>query len=154
MRPSSLPAYRVSQLRPQHLNLREGERRSVRCPECGTWRMIRRGMVWPHQVDDDLGLGSLRCSGSARRVVMDLTVQQWEQRLAEGTAAVAPRRATQVSPKPSAPAVRQPAGERACAWADVLVAVKRTDAERERRPQGAAPEQGPALPLEPLRVAV
>jgi hypothetical protein len=35
-------------------------------------------MLWPHRADD----GKTRCPGSGQRVVIDLTFEEWEARLA------------------------------------------------------------------------
>ncbi|MGW0665326.1 hypothetical protein [Streptodolium elevatio] len=161
MRSSNLAPYRISQLLPQDINLRDGEQQSIRCPECHTWRRIRRGMVWPHHPDGE------RCTGSSRRVILDITVEEWEQRLTEAIDATACRRPTKVTPKPKAlptpaivqmahrrPTPRQIPGQRAAEWAAVLPAVQAADDQRAFRPVGATPACGPEVPTESLRISV
>ena len=69
MRDNGRPPILVSTLAPGTYSL-AGEMRTVVCA-CGTWRRVRRGMVWPH--DDERGA---RCAGSAQRVWWDLDAQQ------------------------------------------------------------------------------
>ncbi|MCX4919950.1 hypothetical protein [Streptomyces sp. NBC_00687] len=96
MKPNlSRPALKLSQLPPENLQLREGERRSLVCPDCKSWRFIRRGVVWPHRGKD----GS-KCDGSARRVQIDVDLEEWGRTLTELDATVTGRRATRVNPKP------------------------------------------------------
>jgi hypothetical protein len=168
MRPSHLPPYLVSKLRPQDINLRDGERRTIRCPECRTWRMIRRGMVWTHHPEGE------RCSGSARKVVFDLTVEQWERKLqrqarrcADAMPAENRRSATQFS-KPMPPvapaltqmrnsATAQPNASKREQWKAVNPGVKYVDRERERLRKLAAaqaPDTNTKVPLTPPRIAV
>lgn len=168
MRPSHLPPYLVSELRSQDINLRDGERRTIRCPECRTWRMIRRGMVWTHHPEGE------RCSGSARRVVVDITVEQWERRLqrqqrrcADAMPAENRRSAQQFSKPmpPVAPALTQMRSSAAAQqtaskreqWRAVNPGVKRVERERARLRELAEtqpPNTGTNVPREPLRITV
>ncbi|MGR6998778.1 hypothetical protein ACU686_12715 [Yinghuangia aomiensis] len=166
--PQPSPPYLVSKLRPQDINMRDGERRTIRCPECRTWRMIRRGMVWTHHPDGE------RCSGSARKVVFDLTVEQWElklqrqaRRCADAMPAENRRSATQFSKPtpPVAPAVTQmrncppaqPTKSKREQWTAVNPSVKRVDRERERLrklAEAQAKDTNTDVPVEPPRIAV
>jgi hypothetical protein len=47
------------------------------CPDCGTWRVPRRGMLPAHRASDMV----TRCPGSGQRVTIDLTPAQWQARL-------------------------------------------------------------------------
>lgn len=69
MKDNGKPPILVSTLTPGSYSL-AGEVRTVVC-ECGAWRRVRRGMVWPH--DDERGA---RCQGSGQRVWWDLDPQQ------------------------------------------------------------------------------
>lgn len=107
MRPSPLPPYRLSEFKPQHVNLRDGEKPMIVCPECETWRIVRRGMVWPHHPRKEglkKGERAPRCSGSARRIIFDITVEQWGAALVEGEREAGARRSAQQFHKPAPPA--------------------------------------------------
>ncbi|KMS74210.1 hypothetical protein ACM01_14920 [Streptomyces viridochromogenes] len=102
MRVSKLPPYRLSDFRPQHVNLREGEVPSLKCPECKSWHSIRRSLLTPHYPEP-----GKRCSGSARRIDFDITVEEWGQALVEGDLEARARRSARQFHKP-APPVGQP----------------------------------------------
>ncbi|MET8955496.1 hypothetical protein [Streptomyces sp. NPDC004533] len=99
MRISKLPPYRLSDFRPQHLNLRDGEVQTLKCPECESWRSISRGALTPHYPEPQK-----RCSGSARRIIFDITVEQWGAALVEGEREAGARRSRQQFHKPAPPA--------------------------------------------------
>ncbi|MFE7119104.1 hypothetical protein ACFU99_27175 [Streptomyces sp. NPDC057654] len=100
---STLPAHRI--------NLRDGERRSVVCPDCEAWHPIRRGKIWPHHLDStERGHRAPRCPGSGRRIEMDLDIKRWARKAAEADASAAGRRAERAVRKPRpqpAPALHQ-----------------------------------------------
>lgn len=101
VRPSPLPAYRASEFKPQHLNLREGEQRMAVCPECGIWRRVRRNMIWPHHFDRrGRGERAPRCAGSARRIIIDVRVEEWGVALVEGEGQARNRRSAPKVPRP------------------------------------------------------
>ncbi|WP_329182183.1 hypothetical protein OG754_40340 (plasmid) [Streptomyces decoyicus] len=117
----------ASTLRPEHLSLRDGEPRLAVCPDCETWCRLTRSMITPHRDGvpvpkttrryvGDKPAGGRRCDGSAQRITIDITPEQWEERLlaAETTAAVS--RTTHAIRKPCpqvAPApVQMPAATR------------------------------------------
>ncbi|HEV2344500.1 MAG TPA: hypothetical protein VGS97_10445 [Actinocrinis sp.] len=92
----------ASTLPVSNLEVRPGEARTIVCPDCGTWRFLRRNMIFPHRAADDRS----RCPGSGQRVRIDLPLaslvapsarQQAEQ------AQAGLRRAARVQLKPSAP---------------------------------------------------
>lgn len=91
MRPNTLqPALLLSQIRPENINLREGEHRLVLCPDCTRWRPIQRRMIKPHHLDrSERGGRAPKCPSSARLITFDITVAQWREALmtAESTAA-------------------------------------------------------------------
>ena len=111
MKKSTRPALMLSEIRPQHINLREGERPSVRCPDCMTWHPLHRRMIKTHRLDSTLRGGATPpCPGSGLRIDYDISVEEWGQRLMEGnTEASACRSARQhYKPLPGpAPAVAQ-----------------------------------------------
>ncbi|MFB6507504.1 MULTISPECIES: hypothetical protein [unclassified Streptomyces] len=117
MRPSPRPALLASEILPQNLNLRDGERRTVRCPDCETWRPLKRSMISPHRVDDDPAPGPRRyngdntprpragrCPGSAQLITMDITVEQWGHALLDAESIAASRRSARQFYKPLADA--------------------------------------------------
>lgn len=110
------------------ITVTEGEMTTVVCPDCHTWRVVRKGAVTPHGVVDrtirprkrqpeDTGkkpcradVGEKRCPGSNRPVVIDISPDAWYQRLSEGLEST--RGVTvpkfHVRPKPGAvPAITQ-----------------------------------------------
>ncbi|MEU5297981.1 hypothetical protein [Streptomyces umbrinus] len=97
-------------MKPQDLNLRDGEQPMIRCPECGTWRFLKRSMIKTHhpgQEDLKKGERAPRCPGSARLVdFTGLTVEQWGAALVEGGREAGARRSKQPFSKPAPPAGR------------------------------------------------
>lgn len=49
MKPSSRPVLAASELAPNLLMLCPGSRPVLACPDCGTWRMPRRGLMPAHR---------------------------------------------------------------------------------------------------------
>ncbi|MGW2393945.1 hypothetical protein ACWCYK_31305 [Streptomyces lydicamycinicus] len=116
----------ASQMRPEHLNLRDGEPRMAVCPDCRTWHRLTRSMIMPHRdgvavpkdgsrrYRDDTAphkpSNGRRCPGSAQRIDLDITPEQWgEQLLAAETTAAGRRTARPIrKPRPQvAPAAAQ-----------------------------------------------
>lgn len=105
----------ASSLRPGNLNLRKGET-SVVCPECNTWRRLTRSMIRPHRdgveqpmpegrrYRDDTTSSQLsngrRCPGSAQRIAMDITPEQWSEKLLAAESTASSRRTTSPVRKP------------------------------------------------------
>jgi hypothetical protein len=80
---SPLPPLTASTMQPEHLDLRENAPSSIVCPDCGTWRHLKRRMIWPHRLDRTTNGGPTpRCPGSARLITLDITVEQWQAKLA------------------------------------------------------------------------
>lgn len=99
LRVSKLPPYRLSDFRPQNVNLREGEVPTLRCPECEAWHSIKRSLLTPHYPEP-----GKRCLGSARRIEFDMTVEEWGAALVEGALEAGSRRSKQQFHKPATPA--------------------------------------------------
>jgi hypothetical protein len=98
------PPLKISEIPFHHVNLREDERKSIVCPDCSEWHLLRRGMVWPHHLErTERGKNGQRCPGSARRVEIDVDLAEWGCQIAEADATVAGRRATRVNRKPKVP---------------------------------------------------
>ena len=77
MRHNNRPPILTSEIFPNLLMLAPNVRPVMSCPDCGTWRVPRRGMLPAHRAAD----GVARCPGSGQRVVIDLTPPQWQARL-------------------------------------------------------------------------
>ncbi|MQS00711.1 hypothetical protein [Streptomyces alkaliterrae] len=104
----------ASQMRPEHLSLRENEPRLVVCPDCHTWRSLKRSMIKPHRdglpvettqprYPGDKPAGGRRCPGSAQRIIIDLTVEDWTERLLTAEFTTASRRTAQLAAAPATP---------------------------------------------------
>lgn len=78
MKPSPLPPLLATSIDPQHLDLRDNAPSLILCPGCDTWRHLKRRMIRPHRPD-----GTTRCSNSARLVTLDITIEQWQAKLAK-----------------------------------------------------------------------
>jgi hypothetical protein len=77
VRHNGRPPLAASTLPPNLLMLFPGSRPVVACPDCGTWRVPRRGMLPAHRAAD----GVTRCGGSGQRVVIDVTPTEWRAQL-------------------------------------------------------------------------
>jgi hypothetical protein len=98
LRVSKLPPYRLSDFRPHHVNLREGEVPTLKCPECEDWHSIKRSLLTPHYPQP-----GKRCLGSARRIDFDMTVEEWGAALVEGDLEAGARRSARQFHKPAPP---------------------------------------------------
>lgn len=112
MRHNGRPAIRASAMRPDHLSLRDGEPRLAVCPDCDTWHRLTRSMIKPHR--DSIGTpkteerryfgdkptGGSRCPGSAQRIIIDLTPEEWGEKLLAAETTAASRRTARPSRKP------------------------------------------------------
>ncbi|MFJ4980396.1 hypothetical protein ACIP6X_34630 [Streptomyces coeruleorubidus] len=113
MRHNGRTPIKASHLRPENLNLREGEK-SVVCPDCNTWRRLTRSMIHPHRdgveqpkpegrrYRDAAAMPSngRRCPGSAQRIEMDITPEQWSERLLAAESTASSRRTANPVRKP------------------------------------------------------
>lgn len=121
MRHNGRAPLQASQLRPEHLSLRENEPRLAVCPDCDTWHRLKRSMITPHRAPDanpkderryfgDKPAGGRRCPGSAQRITMDITPEEWTERLLAAETTAAGRRTARPLRKPrpqAAPATAQ-----------------------------------------------
>lgn len=84
MRHNGRPVVLASAIRPDHLNLRPGEVRTVLCPDCRRVRRLTRGMICAHSDERRADRGEwARCPGSGQRICMDLTPARWARALAD-----------------------------------------------------------------------
>ena len=145
---SARPALAVSTLLPIDIDLLPGTEH-LRCPDCTTWCPITGAQgstpkLVPHHTAKAGTPGARRCSGSNRRVILDLTIAEWQQQWADAAQETASRRPTTVLKKVKAPqptavlhiaqprpvAPEQTAAERVGQWAKRLPAVQHTDMVR------------------------
>ncbi|MFF4384464.1 hypothetical protein [Kitasatospora sp. NPDC001547] len=118
-RRSSLPAIRISRLRPSTYNLRVGEVRTIVCPDCQTWQRIMGDTtltIRDHHATDlggaELAAGQQdrRCPSARRIVLVDLTaheIAKWQKaqdrRIKPDAMPTETRRAARQHYKPQAP---------------------------------------------------
>ncbi|MGR8012235.1 hypothetical protein [Streptomyces hypolithicus] len=162
-RASTLPALKLSQLPPSHIDLRNPLKAVLVCTDCKTWVLItgiysKVQKLVPHHTGKADVAAALHCRSSNRRIEWDLTIPQWRQALADAITEAASRQATAVLPKAFSPqtdrtlrarAERTPAG-RVADWNAVLPRVAAADKNRRVVPTGDAPTEGPAVPLDTL----
>ncbi|MGW0669799.1 hypothetical protein [Streptomyces sp. NPDC002746] len=161
-RVSALPAIKISQILPSHIDLRDPLKAVLVCEDCGTWVPIT-GMqskvqkLVPHHTGKADVAAALHCRSSNRRIEFDMTIPEWRQALTDAATEASSRQATTVLAKAFSPATdrtlwaraeRTPAG-RVADWKAVQVQVGDTDAARKELPDGERPADGPQLPLKP-----
>ncbi|MEW2353047.1 hypothetical protein [Spirillospora sp. NPDC029432] len=124
MRHNGRPPILASSVAPNLLSMSEHGCTLIACPSCGVWKSIKRGMVTAHRAPYEPGAEAWpaefrpprqRCAGSGQRVRLDLSVAEWEARLADASRQAGQRRRTRVIPRPKppvAPSVRQLAAAR------------------------------------------
>jgi predicted RNA-binding Zn-ribbon protein involved in translation (DUF1610 family) len=98
MRKDTRPALLASKIAACDLEIRPGEKASIVCPDCGTWRLISERRIFPHSAEN-----GRRCNGSGRRVFLDVPLASIETRQSSELAEAAGRRSTRVQLKPAAP---------------------------------------------------
>ncbi|MEU0596251.1 hypothetical protein [Streptomyces ardesiacus] len=138
MRHNGRDPIKASTMRPEHLNLREGEPALAVCPDCQTWRRLTRSMIHPHRAADDAPktgerryhgdkpVHRRRCPGSAQRITIDLSPEAWTEKLLAADSTATGRRSARQHhkpiPAPAAPVAKMtPALPNA---ADVLAAYR------------------------------
>ncbi|WP_238697605.1 hypothetical protein [Streptomyces sp. E2N166] len=99
-------------MRPEHLNLRDGEPPLAVCPDCDTWHRLTRSMIKPHRASidaprtgerryyGDKPTGGPRCPGSAQRITIDITVEEWGEKLLAADSTATGRRSARQHHKP------------------------------------------------------
>ncbi|WP_326658776.1 hypothetical protein [Streptomyces canus] len=162
-RVSSLPAIKLSQLPPSHIDLRQPLKAVLVCEHCKTWCPITgmQGKVQklvPHHTGKADVADAVRCRGSNRLVQFDMTIPQWRQALTDAVKGASSRQATAVLPKAFSPQTDRTLRARAertlvgrvADWDAVLPRVADADKNRRAVPAGDAPTEGPAVPLTTL----
>ncbi|MEV4161445.1 hypothetical protein [Nonomuraea dietziae] len=99
MRHNGRPPILASSMSPNLISLHVGEHPTAACPDCHAWRMVRRGMLWPHRADD----GVSRCPGSGQRIVIDLTTIEWLSRVKVACRDANTRHGSRTQRKPTPP---------------------------------------------------
>ncbi|MFD3680593.1 hypothetical protein [Streptomyces sp. NPDC058613] len=160
---SQLPAIKLTQLLPSHIDLMEPLTAAIVCVDCKTWCPIT-GMLGhvqklvPHHTGKAGEAAAIRCRSSNRRVEFDMTIPEWRQALADAVTEASSRTATMVLPKVFSPqtdrtlrarAERTPAG-RVADWNAVLPRVAAADKKRRAVPAGNTPVEGPEVPADTL----
>ncbi|MDW4917372.1 hypothetical protein [Streptomyces californicus] len=103
MRPSRRPALKASEIPPQNLNLRQSEHQSIVCPDCDSWHPLYRKMIKTHHLDREVRAGRApRCPGSAQLIDMDISVEQWGERMLAADSTATGRRSARQHYKPLA----------------------------------------------------
>ncbi|MFB6427725.1 hypothetical protein ACFCXC_23815 [Streptomyces microflavus] len=164
-RVSHLPAIKLSQLLPSHIDLRDPLNPSLVCGDCGTWVPVtgmqsRTQKLVPHHTGRADVAAAIRCRSSNRLIAWDMTIPEWHKALTDAVKEASSRQATTVLPKAFSPATDQTlraraqrtAARRLADWNAVLPRVATTDAHRQTVPAGDAPAQSPAVPLDKLQI--
>ncbi|MEV6133208.1 hypothetical protein AB0M05_41520 [Streptomyces violaceusniger] len=90
MKHNGRPPIRASKVDADRINLREGEKRTIVCEDCGTWRLIEGRMVATHRAEPRSSKPRKyrqlpedrvpRCPGSGQRIWFDITPDKWRAR--------------------------------------------------------------------------
>ncbi|MEU8480383.1 hypothetical protein [Streptomyces hygroscopicus] len=103
---SHRPPIVASTLKANEIDLFPGKEHLV-CPDCKTWCPITGMQGTPKLVPHHTGHAGTterhRCSGSHRRVTLNVAVGKWRTELIEAVPTTTSRRATKVLPKPQTP---------------------------------------------------
>ncbi|MER7841809.1 hypothetical protein ABTY98_39470 [Streptomyces sp. NPDC096040] len=83
----------LSKIAPQNVNVRDGEVKSIVCPDCRVWRRLMGDTnlkIREHCISDKVADGHkhVRCDGSNQVITLDITVEQWGEAVltVDGTA--------------------------------------------------------------------
>jgi len=98
MRKDTRPVLLASTLPACDVNHRPGEKPSIVCPECRTWRIVTEGRIFPHP-----GTDGTRCDASARRFAFDVTFARLETAQRAAVADAGKRRSARTFRKPAPP---------------------------------------------------
>ncbi|MFG3179817.1 hypothetical protein ACGFZC_32805 [[Kitasatospora] papulosa] len=159
-RVSALPAIKLSQLLPSHIDLRNPLKAVLVCQDCETWVPIT-GMqskvqkLVPHHNGKAHVAAAVHCRSSNRRVQFDMTIPEWRHALTDAATEASSRQATTVLPKAFSSQTdhtlrgryENGAVGRRAEWAAALHRVRQADQLRRAVPQGARPTEGPEAPL-------
>ncbi|MEU2608865.1 hypothetical protein [Streptomyces albus] len=167
---SNRPPIKLSKIAPSAIDLRDPANAVITCEDCGTECPITgmNGKVQklvPHHTGRAHVQPGIRCRGSNRQILFDMTIPEWWQARADAARQAANRRPTRVTRKPRpvpTPAVSQIAAGlggaepdrgrapwlvREMGWASTQPAVRETDARRAQLPAGDTPSESRPVPL-------
>jgi hypothetical protein len=92
------PARPISSFPANEVNLRPGEKPSLVCPDCRTWRFLAAGIIQPHHLDS-----GAKCDGAGQRVYRDVPLATLETAMRTEVRQAATRRARRTFYKPAPP---------------------------------------------------
>lgn len=102
----------LSKVDPYDVNVREGEVKSIVCPDCRSWRRLMgdtKLKIREHCISDKVADGHkhIRCDGSNQVVQLDITVEQWSEAMLAADSTATGRRSARQHYKPL-PALAKP----------------------------------------------
>ncbi|MGW2353660.1 hypothetical protein [Actinacidiphila glaucinigra] len=94
----------LSKVEPQDVNIREGEVKSIVCPDCRTWRRLMGGHK-TLKIREHSTSAQDRCPGSNQLIELDMSVEEWGEKLlaADSTARVRRSARQHYKPLPAPP---------------------------------------------------
>ncbi|MGW3981292.1 hypothetical protein [Streptomyces mirabilis] len=95
----------LSKIDPQEINVREGEAKSIVCPDCRSWHRLMgdtKLKIREHCISDKVAEGQkhVRCDGSNQVVALDITVEQWTEAMLAADSTATGRRSARQHYKP------------------------------------------------------
>ncbi|MDX3129630.1 hypothetical protein PV367_07425 [Streptomyces europaeiscabiei] len=95
----------LSKIDPQDINVREGETKSIVCPDCRTWRRLMgdtKLVIREHCVSDKVAEGEkhVRCDGSNQVIQLDIPIEQWSEAMLAADSTATGRRSARQHYKP------------------------------------------------------
>jgi hypothetical protein len=119
----------LSKIDPQEINIREGEVKSLVCPDCRTWRRLMGGtklVIREHCVSDTVAEGEkhVRCDGSNQVVELNISIEQWSEAMLAADSTATGRRSARQHYKPL-PAPAKPVTKMAAPTAEAALAAYR-----------------------------
>ncbi|MFH8470347.1 hypothetical protein [Streptomyces sp. NPDC017991] len=119
----------LSKIDPQEINIREGEIKSIVCPDCRTWRRLigeTKLVIRDHCISDKVAEGHkhVRCDGSNQVVQLDIPIEQWSESMLAADSTATGRRSARQHYKPL-PAPAKPITKLAVPTAQAALAAYR-----------------------------
>lgn len=95
----------LSKIDPQEISVREGEVKSIVCPDCRTWRRLMgdtKLVIREHCHSDKVAPGKkhVRCDGSNQVVQLDIPIEQWREAMLAADSTATGRRSVRQHYKP------------------------------------------------------
>lgn len=119
----------LSTIKPENVNVREGELKSLVCPDCRTWRRLMGETnlkIREHCRSDKVAEGEkhVRCDGSNQAVQLDISIEQWSEAMLAADSTATGRRSARQHYKPL-PAPAKPVTKMAALTAQAALAAYR-----------------------------